>query len=90
MSYLGHHMPAIGQLRPDVWYATGFGGLGLALTSMAGRLVGSAIDEGDARWRHFERFGLRFAGGPLGRIPAHALYWKAQVESRMGRVTARE
>ena len=35
MSYLGHHMPAIGQIGPEVWSATGFGGLGLALTSMA-------------------------------------------------------
>ncbi len=90
MSYLGHHMPAIGQLRPDVWYATGFGGLGLALTSMAGRLVGSAIDEGDTRWRQFERFGLPFAAGILGRIPAQALYWKAEFDQRMGRITARE
>ena len=90
MSYLAHHMPAIGQLRPDVWYATGFGGLGLALTSMAGRLVASAIDEGDTRWRAFERFGLPFAGGILGRIPAQALYWKAELETRAGRITARE
>ncbi len=90
MSYLGHHMPAIGRLSDAVWYATGFGGLGLALTSMAGRLIGSAIDEGDARWRSFESFGLPFAGGPLGRIPAQLLYWRAELAGRMGRVTARE
>jgi len=90
MSYLRHHMPAIGLLRPDVWYATGFGGLGLALTSMAGRLVASAIDEGDARWRHFERFGLPFAGGMLGRVPAQLLYWRAEMAGRLGQVTARE
>ena len=90
MSYLRHHMPAIGLLRPDVWYSTGFGGLGLALTSMAGRLIASAIDEGDARWRHFERFGLPFAGGVLGRVPAQLLYWRAEVAGRLGRVTARE
>lgn len=90
MSYLGHHMPAIGRLQDNVWYSTGFGGLGLALTSMAGRLIGSAIDEKDTRWRAFERFGLPFAGGILGRIPAQLLYWRAQLETRIGRVTARE
>lgn len=90
MSYLGHHMPAIGQLADRVWYATGFGGLGLALTSMAGRLIGSAIDERDTRWQAFAPFGLPFAGGPLGRIPAQMLYWRAELAGRLGRVTARE
>ncbi len=90
MSYLSHHMPAIGQLREGVWYATGFGGLGLALTSMTGRLIASAIDEGDRRWQHFAPFGLPFAGGILGRIPAQLLYWQAEVTGRMGRVTAHE
>lgn len=90
MSYLGHHMPAIGRLADEVWYATGFGGLGLALTSMAGRLIGSAIDEADTRWQNFEPFGLPFAGGPLGRVPAQFVYWRAELAGRMGRVTARE
>ena len=57
---------------------------------MAGRLIGAAIDEADPRWRHFESFGLPFAGGLLGRIPAQLLYWGAQLETRLGRVTARE
>lgn len=90
MSYLGHHMPAIGRLGDAVWYATGFGGLGLALTSMAGRLIAAAIDEGDARWQGFARFGLPFAGGVLGRIPAQLLYWRAERDGRRGRATARE
>ena len=90
MSYLRHHMPAIGVLKDHVWYATGFGGLGLALTSMAGRLVASAIAEGDERWRRFERFGLPFAGGRFGRVPAQMLYWRAELAGRMGRSTARE
>ncbi len=90
MSYLGHHMPSIGTLRDEVWYATGFGGLGLASTSMAGRLIGSAIDEADRRWEAFAPFGLPFAGGALGRIPAQLLYWRAELAGRFGRVTARE
>lgn len=90
MSYLRHHMPVIGQLSPGVWYATGFGGLGLALTSMAGRLVGSAIDGDDRRWEHFARLGLPFAGGALGRVPAQLLYWRAERAGRRGKITARE
>ena len=90
MSYLRHHMPSIGRLGEGLWYATGFGGLGLALTSMAGRLLGAAIDEGDTRWRAFARFGLPFAGGPLGRIPAQVVYWRAERAARRGQVTAHE
>ena len=90
MSFLRHNMPVIGQLRDDAWYATGFGGLGLALTSMTGRLIGNAICEGDAEWRRFARFGLPFAGGPLGRIPAQMMYWKAEFDGRRGRVTAHD
>ena len=90
MSFLRHQMPAIGTLRDGVWYATGFGGLGLALTSMAGRLIGAALVEGDTRWQAFAQFGLPFAGGPLGRIPAQMLYWKAELESRMGRAATHD
>ncbi len=68
----------------------GFGGLGLALTSMAGRLIGSALTEGDERWREFARFGLPFAGGALGRVPAQMLYWRADIAGRLGLVTAHD
>jgi gamma-glutamylputrescine oxidase len=90
MSFLRHQMPALGQLGENVWYATGFGGLGLSLTSMAGRLIGSALTEGDQRWREFARFGLPFAGGVLGRIPAQMLYWRAEAAGRLGLVTAHD
>lgn len=90
MSYLRHHMPAIGRLKDNVWYATGFGGLGLALTSMAGRLLASAIAENDTQWQAFAPFGLPFAGGVLGRIPAQLLYWRAERAGRLGQITAHE
>lgn len=79
MPFTRHKLPVIGQIEPGLWYATGFGGLGLALTSAAGRLIGAAIAEGDERWRLFERFGLPFAGGKLGRIPAQLVYWRHQL-----------
>ncbi len=72
-----HRIPVIGQVAPNVWYATGFGGLGVTLTSAFGRLIAEAITEGDDRWRLFAD-GLPFAGGKLGRIPAQVVYWSHQ------------
>ena len=84
MSYLRHRMPSFGPLSENVWYVTGFGGLGLAPTSMAGRLVAAALQERDDRWRLFSRFGLPFAGGPAGRVPAQLLFWRLQAADAMG------
>ncbi len=81
-----HKMPIFGQVEPDVWYATGFGGLGLALTTTAGRLLASAIVEGDERWQLFARLGLPYAGGKLGRIPAQLIYWRHQAAATFGRM----
>jgi gamma-glutamylputrescine oxidase len=79
-----HRLPVIGQTAPNVWYATGFGGLGVTLTSAFGRLIARAIDEGDETWRLFEAFGLPFAGGKLGRIPAQLVYWSHHLRARLG------
>ncbi|MCB1628218.1 MAG: FAD-binding oxidoreductase [Xanthomonadales bacterium] len=43
MSYARHEMPQIGQLQPDVWYAQGFGGHGLAPTTLAGEVLAAAL-----------------------------------------------
>lgn len=82
MPFLRHRMPVVAQTAPGVWVATGFGGHGLALTTMAGRLLGAAIDEGDDRWRMFAGFGLPFAGGPLSRAPAQMVFWKHALRDR--------
>ncbi len=79
MGYARHKMPQIGELRPGVWYAMGFGGRGMATTTMAGELVASAIADGDERYRLFEPFGLGFAGGPLGPALAQTAYWSYQL-----------
>lgn len=78
MPFTRHKLPVFGEIEPGLWYATGFGGLGLALTTTAGRLIGAGITEGDERWRLFARLGLPFAGGKLGRIPAQLVYWRHQ------------
>jgi len=85
MPYLRHKLPVIGKLADGLWVATGFGGLGLVLTTLAGRLIGAGMTEGDDRWRQFEGFGLPFAGGKLGRVPAQFVYWRHQAENWLGR-----
>lgn len=89
MSYARHRMPAIGESAPGLWYATGFGGHGMATTTLAGELVGSALAEGDTHYRLLEPFGLPWAGGVLGQIAAQTVYWwhaanEARRERRSG------
>jgi gamma-glutamylputrescine oxidase len=85
MPYLSHRTPVVDQIAPGVWTATGFGGLGVSLTTTAGRLIGAAISQGDDRFRMLARFGLPFAGGHLGRVPAQAVYWRHAVEAAWSR-----
>ena len=84
-----HKLPVVDEIEPGLWVATGFGGLGLALTTTAGSLIASAIAEGDERWKLFARFGLPYAGGKLGRIPAQLIYWRHQAAAQLGRVGQR-
>ncbi|HZS81479.1 MAG TPA: FAD-binding oxidoreductase [Stellaceae bacterium] len=81
-----HKLPVFGEIEPGVWYATGFGGLGLALTTTAGRLIAAGIVEGDESWRLFARLGLPYAGGKLGRIPAQLIYWRHQAAASLSRL----
>lgn len=75
MGYARHKMPCLGPLDDGLWHNTCFGGHGLVATTVGGELTASAIAEGDDRWRMTEPFGLAFAGGPIGKIPAQAVYW---------------
>jgi gamma-glutamylputrescine oxidase len=79
MGYARHRMPQIGQLSPGLWYCMGFGGRGMASTTMGGELIASAIAENDERWRLFEPFGLDYAGGPFRPAIAQAAYWGYQL-----------
>lgn len=84
MPFTRHKLPVIGEIEPGIWYATGFGGLGLALTTTAGRLISGAIREGDSTWRLFAEFGLPYAGGKLGKLPAQLVYWRHQLAAKLG------
>jgi gamma-glutamylputrescine oxidase len=66
-----NRLPAFGRLDGDVFYAMGFSGQGLALTTLAGKLIAEAV-AGQA-----ERFDVmaqiptpRFPGGTLLRWPS--------------------
>ena len=85
MPYLRHKMPSFGRYAPGVWYAAGFGGLGVVLTTLAGQLIGAGISEDDDRWRLFAQFGLPFGGGKWGKVPAQITYWRNQLDSKLGR-----
>lgn len=78
MSYAPHEMPHVLQAEPGLWVAQGFGGHGVAPTTAAGELLGSAIAEGDERWKLLSRYGLQPAFKPFGLVAAQASYWWAQ------------
>jgi len=84
MPFTRHKFPVIGQLEPGLWFATGFGGLGVTLTTAAARLIGSAIADGDERWQLFQAFGLPHAGGILGRMAAQCIYWRHRFAAGLG------
>ncbi|MGE0724904.1 MAG: NAD(P)/FAD-dependent oxidoreductase [Alphaproteobacteria bacterium] len=75
MGYPRHKMPQLGRVSDGVWHCMGFGGHGMATTTMGAALIAGAIAEGDDRWRQFAPFGLAFAGGALARPVAQAIYW---------------
>ncbi len=79
MSYGRHQMPQIGRLPDGTWYAMGFGGHGVAPTSVAGELLAQAIAHGTALPPPWPRYGLAFTGGPLGLAAAQASYWYYQL-----------
>jgi gamma-glutamylputrescine oxidase len=83
MSYARHQMPQIGRLAEGdgagdaagAWYGLGFGGHGVAPTTVAGEVLAAAIAEGRPVPDGFQPYGLPRTFGPLGRGAAQATYW---------------
>ena len=80
MAYARHLMPQIGQLQPDVWHITAFGGHGLNTTAIAGKILAEAILDQSERIRMFAPFALNWAGGPIGLAVAQLTYWGLQAQ----------
>ncbi len=84
MGYPVHKMPQLGQHAPGVWHCMGYGGHGMAATTMGGELIASAIAEGDDRYRLFARYGLQWTGGRvIGAVAAQMTYWYYQFLDRL-------
>jgi glycine/D-amino acid oxidase-like deaminating enzyme len=80
-----HGMPQVGQIRPGLWVASGFGRQGLNTTAMAGQLIATGMLDGDERWRLFSPFELVWAGGRTGRIAGHTIsLWDRQSSAVAG------
>lgn len=69
-----NRLPAIGRLAPQVFFAHGFGGHGVAATNLMGKLAAEAIMGTAARFDVFERIEhIPFVGGPLTKRPLFML-----------------
>jgi len=80
LAYAPHKMPQLGEIEPGYWYNTGFGGHGLAPTTVGGEMVASAIAEGSDAYKAFAPYGIGFAGGKMGKYVAQLVYywWRAR------------
>jgi gamma-glutamylputrescine oxidase len=78
MSYARHKMPQIGRSTDGVWYAIGFGGHGMAPTTVSGELLAAAIAGERPVPDAFARFGLTPAFGALGLAAAQLTYTAMQ------------
>jgi len=67
-------LPHFGRLPGDIFFAQGYSGQGLALTSLAGKLIAEAVSGSAERFDVFARLPhRRFPGGTLLRHPALVL-----------------
>ncbi|KAB2847465.1 MAG: FAD-binding oxidoreductase, partial [Hyphomicrobiaceae bacterium] len=53
MGYAVHMMPHVGEVEPNLWVCSAFGGHGVAQTAAAADVVASGIAGEDDRWRLF-------------------------------------
>lgn len=75
MSYGRHKMPQVGRLPDGLWYGMGFGGHGVAPTTLAGELLAAGIAGDLAGLAALSRWGLPHTGGPAGLAAAQFTYW---------------
>lgn len=83
MSYARHKMPQIGRSADGVWYAIGFGGHGMAPTTVSGELLAAALAGERPVPDAFARFGLTPAFGALGLAAAQLTYTAMQTRDAL-------
>lgn len=75
MSYGRHKMPQLGRLPDGIWYGMGFGGHGVAPTTLSGEVLAAALLGEAGELSRFAQWGLPTAGGPAGLLAAQLTYW---------------
>jgi gamma-glutamylputrescine oxidase len=74
MSYGRHQMAQIGQDDDGIWHAVGFGGHGMAPTTVAGEVLADAIAKSTPIPNGFRKFGLTRTFGLAGMLAAQMTY----------------
>ncbi len=83
MSYGRHKMPQLGRLPEGIWYGMGFGGHGVAPTTLAGEVLAAAILGEGGELARFTAWGLPSTGGPAGLLAAQMAYWYYELRDWM-------
>ncbi len=83
MSYGRHKMPQLGRLPEGIWYGMGFGGHGVAPTTLAGDVLAAAIAGEGGDLARFSSWGLPSTGGPAGLLAAQLAYWYYELRDWM-------
>ena len=83
MSYGRHKMPQLGRLPEGIWYGMGFGGHGVAPTTLAGEVLACAMMGDDGDLARFASWGLPSTGGPAGLLAAQMAYWYYELRDWM-------
>lgn len=78
MGYARHSMPQIGRLPNGPWYAIGFGGHGVAPTTLGGEVLAQAITGEAPIPAGLAAHGLDHTFGRLGLAAAQFVYWGLQ------------
>jgi glycine/D-amino acid oxidase-like deaminating enzyme len=83
MSYGRHKMPQLGRLPDGQWYGMGFGGHGVAPTTLAGEVLAAALCGDGAGLARFAPWKLPSTGGPAGLFAAQLTYWYYALRDRL-------
>jgi gamma-glutamylputrescine oxidase len=83
MSYARQAMPQIGRLPDGLWYALGFGGHGVAPTTIGGEVLADAMTGAAPVPAQLAAYGLQPTYGKAGLIGAQLLYWALQARDAM-------
>ncbi len=83
MSYARHKMPQIGRDLDGIWHAVGFGGHGMAPTTVAGEVLADTIAGAAPVPAGFSHFGLAPAYGMAGLAAAQLSYSGWQVRDAL-------